>query len=254
MNRTKQKLKDGKTVFGGWTLLGHPGIVEIMAGEGFDFVVADMEHTAIGLSAFHDIALAVKGTGCNLLARLQSCDPDQTKRVLDLGAQGIIVPSVNSAETAARAVAMAKFPPEGVRGTSLCRATDYGRNFADYASSHNNDVLVVVMLEHADAADNIDAILSTPGIDATLIGPYDLSASIGLAGQVNHPDVAAIRQRFLEACIKHNVPAGLHVVQGGHKSIAETVDQGFRFIACGLDTIFLMDGCREMLKGERKSG
>jgi len=133
MIRTKQKLKDGKTVFGGWTLLGHPGIVEIMAGEGFDFVVADMEHTAIGFSAFHDMALAVKGTGCDLLARLQSCDPMQAKRVLDLGAHGIIVPSVNSAETAARAVAMAKFPPEGVRGTSLCRASDYGRDFTGYS-------------------------------------------------------------------------------------------------------------------------
>ena len=254
MNRTKQKLRDGETVLGGWTLLGHPGVVEIMAGEGFDFVVADMEHTAIGLSAFHDIALAVKGTGCDLLARLQSCDPNQAKRVLDLGAHGIIVPSVNSAETAACAVAMAKFPPEGIRGASLCRATDYGRSFTEYFAAHNDDVLVVVMLEHVDAAENIDAILSVPGIDATLIGPYDLSASISLAGQIDHPEVTAIRRKFLDACKQHDVPAGLHVVDGNGEAVAETIEQGFRFIACGLDTLFLMNGCREMLKGVRRSG
>ena len=254
MNRTKQKLRDGETVLGGWTLLGHPGVVEIMAGEGFDFVVADMEHTAIGLSAFHDIALAVKGTGCDLLARLQSCDPNQAKRVLDLGAHGIIVPSVNSAETAACAVAMAKFPPEGIRGASLCRATDYGRSFTEYFASHNDGVLVVVMLEHVDAVENIDAILSTPGIDATLIGPYDLSASIGLAGQVNHPNVAAIRQKFLDACKQHDVSPGLHVVGGNSEAVTKATNEGFRFVACGLDTLFLMDGCRAMLKGARKSG
>lgn len=115
MGKTKEKLRRREVVLGGWTLLGHAGIVEIMAEEGFDFVVVDMEHTAIDIRAFHDAALAVKGTGCDLLARLQSCDPDQAKRVLDNGAAGIIVPSINSREEADKAVAMSKFPPLGVR-------------------------------------------------------------------------------------------------------------------------------------------
>ena len=254
MSRTKQKLNRGETVLGGWTLLGHPGIVEIMTGEGFDFIVADMEHTAIDIRAFHDAALAVKGTGCDLLARLQSCDPDQAKRVLDNGADGIIVPSVNSQEDARKAVSIARFPPAGTRGSSLCRATGYGKDFKGYFDSHNDHVLVVIMLEHIEAVRNVDEILSVPGIDATFIGPYDLSASMGFAGQLDHPDLLEAQQKLVDACKEHNVPAGMHVVPVDSGELAKRVDQGFRFIACGLDTLFIRHGCQTMLKGFRANG
>jgi len=103
-----------------------------MAGEGFDWIAVDLEHTSTSVRDFHEIALALKGTGCDLLARLHSCDPVQAKLVLDSGANGIIVPSVNTAGQAAQAVAMAKHPPEGTRGAAFSRATDFGRNFANY--------------------------------------------------------------------------------------------------------------------------
>ncbi len=248
MGHTKQKLKKGHFVLGGWTLLGHPGIVEIMAGERFDFICVDMEHTAIDLRNFQDAALAIKGTGCDLLARLQSCDADQAKRVLDNGANGIIVPSVNSKADAEKAVSIAKFPPEGVRGSSLCRATGYGRDFAGYFNSHNDNVLVVIMLEHIDAVNHIDEILTIPGIDATLIGPYDLSASMGIAGQINHPDLLKAQQALVEACEKHNIPAGIHVVPVDNMQLNKRIEQGMKFIACGLDTLFIRHGCQTMLK------
>ena len=254
MCKTKHKLRNGEIVLGGWTLLGHPGSVEIMAGEGFDFIVADMEHTAIDIRAFHDAALAIKGTGCDILARLQSCDPDQAKRVLDNGANGIIVPSINSREQAEKAVAMAKFPPAGFRGSSLCRATGYGQDFKGYFDSHNDNVLVVIMLENIDAVTNIDKILSTPGIDATFIGPYDLSASMGIAGQFDHPDLLAAQQKLVEACKKHNVPAGMHVVPVDNAELKKRIEQGLKFIACGIDTLFIRHGCRTMLKGIRDNG
>jgi len=253
MSNTKQKLKNGETVFGGWTLLGHPGIVEIMAGEGFDFIVADMEHTAIDIKAFHDAALAVKGSGCDILTRLVSCDADQAKRVLDNGANGIIVPNVNSKADAEKAVAMAKFPPDGFRGLSLCRATGYGKDFKGYFDSHNDNVLVVIMLEHVDAVKNLDEILSVPGIDATFIGPYDLSASMGIAGQLNHPDLLNAQQKLVDACQKYNVPAGMHVVPVDNEELKKRIDQGIKFIACGIDTLFIRYGCQTMLKGIREN-
>ncbi|MCY2991284.1 MAG: aldolase/citrate lyase family protein [Planctomycetota bacterium] len=248
MSNTKQKLQGGQPVLGGWTLTGHPAVAEIMAAEGFDFLVADMEHTPISLEAFYHIALAAKGTDCDVLARLPSCDAVLAKQVLDLGATGIIVPSVNTPAEAAQSVAMAKFPPAGIRGASLCRATGFGSRFSEYFQAHNDEVVVVVMLEHITAVRNADAILATPGLDAVLIGPYDLSASMGLAGQLQHPDVLAAQETILDACRRRQVAAGIHVVPVDAGEVRRRIQQGFRFIACGIDTLFVREGCRAMLK------
>ena len=252
MGNTKQKLGRGEPALGGWIMIGHPAIAEIMAGEGFDWIAVDLEHTTTDLRTFYDIVLATKGTGCDVLARLHSCDPVLAKLVLDAGAAGIIVPSVNTPEMAVQSAAMARFPPEGFRGASLCRATDFGRDFADYFSQHNGRVVVVVMLEHVDAVRRADEILAVPGIDAALIGPYDLSASMGLAGQLDHPQVVAAQQTILAACARHNVAAGIHVVASDPAAVAQRIEAGFRFIACGLDTNFVMQGCRQMLAGRAK--
>ena len=248
MNNTKQKLRSGQPVFGGWLLTGNPAVAEIMANEGFDFLGVDMEHTPTNVEGFYHIALAAQGTGCDLLARLPSCDPVLAKQVLDMGAAGIIVPSVNSPEEAAQAVAMAKFPPAGIRGASLCRASGYGRRFGEYFAAHNREVIVVVMLEHIQAVPQTDAILATPGIDAALIGPYDLSASMNLAGQLDHPEVRAAQQAILDACQRQKVAAGIHVVPVDPEEVRRRVEAGFRFVACGIDTLFIREGCRRMLK------
>ncbi|MBN1395957.1 MAG: hypothetical protein JW959_13125 [Pirellulales bacterium] len=248
MGQTKHKLRDGRPALGGWIMIGHPAVAEIMAGEGFDWIGVDLEHTSIGIGDFSRMAAAVKGTGCDLLARLHSCDPVQAKLVLDAGADGVIVPAVDSVELASRAAAMCRFPPRGVRGAALSRATDYGRNFADYFARHNDDVLIVVMLEHVEAVERRDAILSTPGIDAALVGPYDLSASMGLAGQLDHPQVRAAQKNILDSCIAHGVAPGIHVVPVEGDELRQRLDEGFRFIGCGIDTLFIMHGCRTMLK------
>jgi 2-dehydro-3-deoxyglucarate aldolase len=248
MGQTKEKLRRGEPALGSWIMIGHPNVAEIMAGEGFDWLGVDLEHTTTDVRTFYEMALAVKGTGCDLLARLHSCDPVLAKLVLDAGAQGIIVPSVNTPEQAAQAVAMAKFPPQGIRGASLCRATDFGRSFPAYFAGHNDDVLVVAMLEHVDAVCRADAILATPGIDAAFIGPYDLSASMGLAGQLDHPRMLAAETTILDACARHHVAPGIHVVSVGGDELPRRLAAGFRFVACGLDTLFIMQGCRDALR------
>jgi 2-dehydro-3-deoxyglucarate aldolase len=190
---------------------------------------------------------AVKGSDCDLLARLHSCDPVLAKQVLDAGGQGIIVPAVNTPQQAAQAAAMARFPPAGCRGVSLCRASDFGRDFAGYFARHNDEVMVVVMLEHVEAVGQADAILATPGIDAAFIGPYDLSASMGLAGQLEHPRFQAAQAAILEACARHRVAPGIHVVSADGDEVLRHVQAGFRFIACGSDGLFIMAGCRKVL-------
>jgi len=247
MGTTKEKLRAGRPVLGGWIMIGHPSVAEILAGEGFDWLAVDLEHTSTSVRMFHELCLAVKGTGVDLLARLPGHNPETTKQVLDCGATGIIVPSVNTREQAEQAVAMATYPPEGYRCASLCRAADFGRDFDAYYRSHNQNVLVVCMLEHADAVKNVDAILGVPGIDATFIGPYDLSASMGLPGQVDHPDVLEAQRTLLAACNRHQVPAGIHVVATNGNEVKRRIADGFRFIACGVDTGFLQFAARHML-------
>jgi 2-keto-3-deoxy-L-rhamnonate aldolase RhmA len=247
MGHTKQKLGTGQAVLGGWIMIGHPAVAEIMAGEGFDWIAVDLEHTSTGLNDLEAIALALKGTSCDLLVRLHSCDAVQAKLALDIGAGGIIVPAVNTPAQAAQAVAIAKFPPQGVRGASLCRATDYGRNFNAYYQQHNDKVMVVVMLENHLGVAQVDGILATEGVDAAFIGPYDLSASMGLAGQLQHPEVLAAQQKVLTACLRHGVAPGIHVVSTEPEELQHCLGQGFRFVACGLDTLYLQQGCRKML-------
>jgi len=235
-------------------MTGHPVIAELMAGEGFDWICVDMEHTATDYASFQSVAQALGRYDCDLLARLQDCDPVQAKRVLDAGADGIIVPMVNTAEQARRAVAMAKFPPDGIRGVAFSRASDYGRGFQEYVRDHNANVIVAVMLEHIEGVRNADAILSTSGVDAAFIGPYDLSCSMGLPGQLDHPEVISAQAEILAACLRHGVAPGLHVVQVAPERIRRSIEQGFRFIACGLDTEFIIHSSRAILEGNRDNG
>ncbi len=251
MGRTKEKLRSGQVTFGSWIMIGHPVVAELLAGEGFDWVCVDMEHTSISVETFQTLAVALKSSGCDIFVRLHSCDPVQAKLVLDAGANGIIVPMVNSREQAEQAVAMAKFPPDGTRGASFCRAADFGRGFERYYREHNDDVCVIAMLEDIKAVENADDIVSTPGLDGALIGPYDLSSSMGLAGQIDHPDMVAAESRLLAACTAHKTAAGLHVVPIDPRRITERIEKGYTLIACSVDTQFLLHGCRAMLDGVR---
>ena len=247
MGKTKTKLQRGEPALGGWVMIGHPTVVELYSNEGFDWVCLDMEHTSMDLRSMHECTLAAKGTGVDLLVRLPSHEPSPAKRALDAGVAGIIAPNVTTSEQAKQVVAMAKYPPEGNRGASLARCTEFGRNFETYFAKHNDQVIVVVMLEHIDALKNLDEILSVPGIDATLIGPYDLSSSLGLPGQLNHPRVVSAQDEIFAACQRHRVPAGYHVVKPDANLLQRKIDEGFRFLGCSLDTEFILHGVRQML-------
>lgn len=247
-NQSKAKLLSGGVAVGGWIMTASATVAELMAGEAFDWICVDMEHTAADYAVLEHVCRAVKASGKEVFARLHGHDPVMAKKVLDMGCQGIIVPCVNTRAEAEQAVAMAKYPPQGIRGASLARCTDYGRDFSSYFAAHNEEVLVAVMLEHIDAVKNVDDILSVKGIDATFIGPYDLSASMNLAGQLDHPEVQAAQRKLLEACKRHGIAPGYHVVPTEPRRVQESIEAGFRFLALGLDTHFILDGCRTLLR------
>ena len=249
----KHKLAAGERVLGSWLTFPDTGVAEIMAGAGFDFLTIDMEHSPITLAGAAELIRVVSLCGVCPLVRLSANDPTLAKRVLDAGAAGVIVPMVNSAEAARAAVAAVKYPPMGVRSVGISRAQSYGpHGFDDYFAAANDETLVVVQIEHADAVKNVDGIFAVPGIDVFLIGPYDLSASMGKAGQFDDPDVTAALSRVRDAGRAHHISAGFHYVNPDPAGFLKRVAEGFVFIAYSTDFLMLGETCRRDVAAIRR--
>jgi len=231
------------TRIGSWIQIGHPAVAEIMANAGFEWLAVDMEHTDISMPQLSNL---IRGMGdCVPFVRVRENDTLCIRQALDAGAQGVIVPLVNTADEARRAVAAAKYPPQGVRGFAFCRANAYGAVFDEYAESANDDIAVVVMIESRSAVENIGRILAVDGVDGAFIGPYDLSGSYGFPGLVKHPRVLEARRAVLDACADLGKVAGVHLVQPVGDDIEQAEADGFTFIAIGGDTMFLNQASRE---------
>src|SRR5215467_8176080 len=206
-NEFRARLKRGDKLLGTMVTLPSPPAAEVLATIGFDWLFIDAEHGPLGTNELLGILMAVnRRAAC--VVRVPSCDAVQIAKVLDLGADGIIVPQVNTPQQAADAVRFARYPPEGTRGVGLARAHGYGSKFEEYVESANREIAVIVQAEHATAVENIDAIARVPGVDAILLGPYDLSASLGKMGQVDDPKVVAAIARVTDACRAVGMPLG----------------------------------------------
>jgi len=173
------------------------------------------------------------------MVRVQHCDTMEIRQALDVGAQGVIVPLVQTVDEACRAVAAAKYPPEGVRGYCFGRMNDWGVNFDEYARAANDRIAVVLMIESRTGVENVDEIAAVPGVDGLFIGPYDLSGSYGVVGQMDHPHVMNGRRRVLEAARKAGIAAGIHLVKATEAIFQKAVDDGFTFVCLDGDIIFL---------------
>ncbi len=246
-NPVRKALLERRVTLGTWIQIGHPAVAEVLANAGFDWIAADMEHTDIDNAGFAALARAMRGRNVVPLARVRENDTLAIRQVLDLGAQGVIVPLVHTAEDAERAVHAAKYPPRGVRGFCFSRMNNWGTDFDAYAASANDEMAVVVMIESCEGVENIDAILAVDGVDGVFIGPYDLSGSCGVPGQTGHALVKAGCRRVLEACRNAGKAAGMHVVIPTEAAIAQALADGFTFLALGVDTVFLNAGARDAL-------
>lgn len=244
----KKKFREGKTSVGSWLSMGHVSIAEILSGAGYDWVAIETEHTAIDVSEVLHLLIAIERRGAIPLVRLAWNDPIQAKAVMDSGAAGVIVPMVNTKAEAELAVKSVKYPPLGFRGVGLARAQGYGPDFVAYMEAANRDGLLLVQIEHIDAVNNIDEILSVPGIDGTFIGPYDLSCSMGLPGQLDHPEVQAAKEHVLQRTLTHKLAPGIHLVhpETAARQLQEHVERGFLFVALGTDILFLGDAARQL--------
>lgn len=244
----KQRLKNREQTTGSWITLASTAVAEIMAKAGFDWLVVDMEHSAITLDKAQELIRLIELCGVPPLVRVGHNQPNLIKRVMDAGAHGVIVPMVNSVADAEQAVGSVKYPPDGFRGVGLARAQDYGDDFEGYRSWNQDNSIVIVQVEHIEAVNNLEAILSVPGVDGFIVGPYDLSGSLGIPGQFDHPDLLEALQRVQRIAATYQALSGFHVVQPDIEDYKAKQEQGYRFLAFSLDILFLGQTCRQAIQ------
>jgi len=248
MQRTlKSKLKKQQLTIGSWVSLAHPAIAEIMAKAGFDWLAVDMEHSVITIREAEELIRVIDLCGVVPLVRLSVNDSVQIKRVMDAGAYGVIVPMVNSVAEAEQAVAAVRYPPEGRRGVGLARAQGYGSSFEGYLDWVNKESVVIVQVEHIEAVNNLEAILAVEGVDGFIVGPYDLSGSLGIPGEFLHPLMKETMERIISVGAASGKAPGIHVIEPNPDELKNRIEQGYRFVAYSLDIRMLDCACRRAL-------
>jgi 2-dehydro-3-deoxyglucarate aldolase len=241
-----------KYSIGSWITLNNPSIAEIMADAGFDWLCVDMEHSVTDYSQAQQLIATIQSKGIKAYVRVGENNNRIIKRILDAGADGIIVPMVNSKEDAIKAINSVKYPPIGNRGVGLARAQNYGFGFDNYKDNIADDIKIIVQIEHFEAINNLDDILSLKEIDGTFIGPYDLSGSMGKPGKYNDSDVKAVIEKYEITAKKYKKLIGYHVIEPDYKLVEEKIKSGYNFIAFSLDTYFLGSIIRSQLKQIKK--
>ena len=233
-----------EVTLGTWLQINRPTAAEVLANTGYDWIAIDIEHTDIDVVSLTQLLRGVYGRGVAPIARVSHNDVLEIRRALDLGSAGVLVPFVNTAEEARRAVAAAKYPPLGVRGFSFSRANDWGVSFEEDARIANEATAVIVMIESREGVEQIEQIASVPGVDAAFIGPYDLSGSYGIPGQTDDPRVRAACCRVIDACQAAHKSVGLLLPYPTASGIRRAVTDGYNLICIGIDTVFLDQGAR----------
>ena len=246
-SKLKEKLKKRQVSFGSWLTIPHPSIVEIMSSAGFEWLTIDIEHSAIDISTLQNLVAHVQANKMEALVRVSKNEEVIIKRVMDAGANGVIVPMVKNAEEARQAVSWVKYPPLGSRGVGLSRAQHYGLAFNEYNKWVQEEAVVIAQIEHIEGVNNLSEILDVEGIDGIIVGPYDLSASMGKPGMFYDDDVKEVLARIDKITLEKSRSLGFHVIESDYKKVMDKIKMQYNFLAFSLDFFFLGDKAREQM-------
>lgn len=257
-NRLRELLSGDAIVCGAFTTLADPAIVEMVGLAGYDFTQLDLEHTSHSLELLEDCLRAARAHNIGTWVRVPSLDPPVINRVLSIGADGIMVPDVNSAEQARRGASSVRYPPIGERGFfGASRATDYGAHGFPtnqaLTETVNKETVFVALIESREGLQNCEAIASTPGVDVVIIGVGDLSVSLGVSNTPKHPDITSAIKRIAVACKVAGIPLALPLHHAAYPiGPQEAVDLGAQVILGGMDRILLMQGYKSTCANMRQ--
>jgi 2-dehydro-3-deoxyglucarate aldolase len=232
---------------GSWIQIPHSSVAEIMGQAGYDWVAVDMEHGAISVDQLPDLFRALELGGTLPLARLAQGHIKDCKQALDAGAGGVIVPMVETAEQLIMVRNACRWPPAGTRGVGFSRANLFGKHFEAYREEAQAPLLVA-MIEHFRAVENLEEILQVEGLDAILIGPYDLSASMDITAEFEAPRFIATMDRIRSLCSQHHISCGVHVVMPDLEALRQRITEGYRFIAYSIDSVLLNNAVKFSIK------
>ena len=252
MNRLKslkslrKKLIKKELSIGSWIQIADASVAEIIGQMGFDWVAIDMEHGAINISQLPNIFRALELGNTLPLVRIAQMEEKDCKQALDAGAAGLIIPMVNDEESLSNIIDYCKWPPAGKRGISFSRANLFGFKFDAYEKEAQAP-LIVAMIESIEAVNNLETILTVKGLDAIFIGPYDLSASMGITGKFSDNRFKKTTNKILSLSKKYNIPAGIHVVEPEKKEVNNVIKQGYQFIACAIDSVMIRNAAKYYL-------
>jgi len=238
----RDKIQAGQPTIGSWMQIPSTSVAEIMGDAGYDWVTVDLEHGSMSTSQLPDLFRALEIGGTLPLVRLAHGHLKDAKNALDAGAGGIIIPMIESPEQLKSIISHSCWPPDGIRGVGFSRANLYGKYFDSYREEARNP-LIIAQIEHIKAVNNIDAILQVPGLDAIIIGPYDLSASMNLTAEFSHPDFTAALNTILSACKRLKKAAGVHIVNPDPAELNKRITEGYQFIAYSIDSVFINRAC-----------
>jgi 4-hydroxy-2-oxoheptanedioate aldolase len=241
-NRLKAELKAGRTVFGTWSMLSSPAVINVLGQAGLDFVVIDMEHGPMSLETVENQIFRAEWAGCTPIVRLGDGSEPAILRALDIGTQSLMVSHVATAQEAARIVGAAKYFPEGDRGLSpFTRNHGYSdENIGEKLKKANDEMFVGVLVEGKEGLDNLEEICSTPGLDMVYLGVYDISQSLGVPGEVNDPRVIKLVRECVKMISAKGRAAGS--VARDEEYLKLLVDAGFLFISYRVDSAVLREG------------
>lgn len=246
-NIVKQKISRGEHSLGGWCMTASTVAAEILASAGFDWVCVDAEHSPVDMETIQNIFIAVENHGAEPFVRISLNEEKECKKVLDAGAKGIIVPMVKSYEDVEKAISYVKYPPLGKRSFALPRATGFGSRSDEYYKKANDMIFLAIMIEHIDAISELDKIFNNQYIDAVLVGPYDLSGSMGIPGQFNNKEFKEALTKINKKAKEYKVTMGIHEVHPTKKNICDYIKKDFKFIACGIDTLFIQNSALNVI-------
>jgi 4-hydroxy-2-oxoheptanedioate aldolase len=238
-NMLKRKLKEGKTVFGTWSMTGSATVVEAIGGAGLDFVILDMEHGSMSFETVEHMVRAAEVTGCQPIIRVSDSSEQTILRALETGSRGIMVPHVSTLEQAERIVSACRYTPEGSRGLSPY-TRNHGfthENLVTSLKRNNEETFVGVLVEGTEGIENLERIAGVKGLDLVYTGIYDLSQSVGLPGELNHPRVLQMQKQCVAAVKKKGVAAGSFAKDEAYIRIL--LKNKFQFIAYSADSYML---------------
>ena len=238
INFIRKKLLIKKPSIGTWQQIQSIEISKILANSDYDWIALDLEHGAFDNTFLNFAFDMITSNGCLPLARISKPDKFEARSILDYGAAGVIIPMIESKKQLDEITNEIIWPPKGNRGVGFCNANNYGDSFNEY-SKEAIKPFIVAMIESTRAIENLDQILLNKNLDAILIGPYDLSASLGVLGNFSQKEFIKFQNKIFECCKKHKVPFGFHVIDPEGKIIEEKLNHGATFIAVGADTVFL---------------